>query len=88
MSKAAFLDFVIEIIRRIDGEPGFKVLPRRWVVERTFGWLERSRSDWNRDFEGSGTGLKCDSCVSGIDRRQTWHGIGGGRIRRICATVC
>jgi hypothetical protein len=29
MSKAAFLDFVIEIVRRIDREPGFKVLPRR-----------------------------------------------------------
>jgi transposase len=41
MDKAAFLDFVIEIVRRIDKEPGFKVLPRRWVVERTFGWLVR-----------------------------------------------
>ncbi len=41
MDKAAFLDFVIEVVRRIDDEPGFKVLPRRWVVERTFGWLTR-----------------------------------------------
>jgi len=24
-------------------EPGFKIQPRRWVVERTFGWLNRSR---------------------------------------------
>jgi putative transposase len=39
MDKAAFHDFVIEIVRRIDTDPGFKVLPRRWVVERTFGWL-------------------------------------------------
>jgi hypothetical protein len=37
--KAAFLDFVIEIVRRIDAEPGFKALPRRRVVERTFGWM-------------------------------------------------
>ena len=29
MSKAAFLDFVVEIVRRMDHEPGFKVLPRR-----------------------------------------------------------
>ena len=50
MSKAAFLDFVIEIIRRIEGEPGFKVLPRRWVVERTFGWLMRWRR-LVRDYE-------------------------------------
>ena len=32
MDKAAFKDFVVEIVRRIDNEPGFKVLPRRWVV--------------------------------------------------------
>jgi transposase len=50
MDKAAFLDFVIEIVRRIDGEPGFKVLPRRWVVERTFGWLVRWRR-LVRDYE-------------------------------------
>jgi transposase len=24
-------------------KPGFKVLPRRWVVERTFGWMTRWR---------------------------------------------
>lgn len=39
LDKAAFLDFVIEIVRRIDGEPDFEVLPRGWVVERTFGWM-------------------------------------------------
>lgn len=29
----------IEVVRRIDNEPGFNVLPRRWVVERTFAWM-------------------------------------------------
>jgi transposase len=29
----------IEIIRRSDTAQGFEVLPRRWVVERTFGWM-------------------------------------------------
>ena len=43
MDKAAFLDFTVEIVRRCDSEPGFKVLPRRWVVERTFGWMTRWR---------------------------------------------
>jgi transposase len=43
MDKAAFEDFVIEIVRRIDSEPGFNVLPRRWVVERTFAWMTRWR---------------------------------------------
>jgi transposase len=50
MDKAAFHDFVIEVVRRIDKEPGFKVLPRRWVVERTFGWLTRWRR-LVRDYE-------------------------------------
>ncbi|MNE62207.1 Transposase DDE domain protein [compost metagenome] len=39
MDKAAFLDFVDEVVRRIEGAQGFHVLPRRWVVERTFGWM-------------------------------------------------
>ncbi|WP_225764519.1 IS5 family transposase [Inquilinus sp. Marseille-Q2685] len=48
MDKAAYLDFVIEVVRRIDA--GFKVLPRRWVVERTFGWMTRWRR-LVRDYE-------------------------------------
>ena len=44
MDKAAFLDFVVEIVRCLDDEPGFKVVPRRWGVERTFGWL----TQWGR----------------------------------------
>jgi transposase len=43
MDKAAYKDFAIEAIRRIDGQKGFQVLPRRWVVERTFGWMTRWR---------------------------------------------
>jgi transposase len=50
MDKAAFHDFVIEVVRRIDQEPGFKVPPRRWVVEHTFGWLTRWRR-LVRDYE-------------------------------------
>ena len=33
----------LEIVKRSDSVKGFKVLPRRWVVERTFGWLGRYR---------------------------------------------
>lgn len=50
MDKAAIEDFIIEIVRRIDTEPGFKVLPRRWVVERTFAWMTRWRR-LVRDYE-------------------------------------
>jgi transposase len=33
----------IEIIKRSDDTKGFVVLPRRWVVERTFSWFGRNR---------------------------------------------
>jgi transposase len=50
MDKAAYLDFVLEIIRRRDGVKGFEIQPRRWVVERTFGWMTRWRR-LVRDYE-------------------------------------
>jgi transposase len=36
MSAAAYRNFVIEVMRKLAGQQGFQVLPRRWVVERTF----------------------------------------------------
>ena len=32
-----------EIVRRCDRAKGFVVLPQRWIVERTIGWLNRCR---------------------------------------------
>ena len=60
------LGIEIEVITRADanrgvwqeeGDPppkvekGFKVLPWRWVVERTFGWITRNRR-FSKDYEG------------------------------------
>jgi len=42
----------IEIVQRPAGEKGFQLLPRRWVVERTFAWLGRCRR-LAKDFEAS-----------------------------------
>jgi transposase len=36
-------NWTIEIIKRSDTAKGFEILPRRWVVERTFAWLGRCR---------------------------------------------
>lgn len=43
-------DFQIEIVKRTDDMKGFVVLPRRWIVERTFGWFGRNRR-LSKDFE-------------------------------------
>jgi putative transposase len=43
--------WMLEIVRRSDDIKGFQVLPRRWVVERTFGWLGRYRR-LSKDYEG------------------------------------
>lgn len=42
--------WILEIVKRSDDVKGFKVLPRRWVVERTFGWLGRYRR-MSKDYE-------------------------------------
>jgi len=42
--------WTVAIVKRTAGERGFVVLPRRWVVERTFGWLGRYRG-LSKDYE-------------------------------------
>lgn len=40
----------VEIVKRSDIANGFVVLPKRWIVERTFAWISRCRR-LSRDFE-------------------------------------
>ena len=44
-------DWAVEVVERPEGVKGFRVLPRRWVVERTFAWLGRCRR-LSKDDEG------------------------------------
>lgn len=44
------LNILLEIVEREPDQVGFQVLPRRWVVERTFGWLGRYRR-LSKDYE-------------------------------------
>src|SRR6516162_6158906 len=43
-------DYRLSIVRRPEQSKGFVVLPNRWVVERTFAWLGRSRR-LSKDYE-------------------------------------
>ena len=49
-AQAGPRDCVLEIVRRLEGVSGFHVLPKRWIVERTLGWLVKSRR-LARDYE-------------------------------------
>jgi putative transposase len=40
----------LEWVRRAEGEKGFHLLPKRWIVERTFGWLNKHRR-LSKDYE-------------------------------------
>jgi putative transposase len=42
--------WVLEIVHKLEGQVGFQLLPRRWVVERTFAWLGHSRR-LSKDYE-------------------------------------
>jgi len=44
------LNLILEIVEREPDQVGFQVLPRRWVVLRTFGWLGRYRR-LSKDYE-------------------------------------
>ena len=48
--KALRAKLDVEVVKRSDDVRGFKVLPHRWVVERTFGWLMYQRR-LVRDYE-------------------------------------
>lgn len=46
----AWGQWALEIVKRSDKAKGFEVLPHRWIVERTFGWLGRYRR-LSKDYE-------------------------------------
>lgn len=50
LTYGAGLGLVVEVVTKLADQVGFKVLPRRWVVERTFSWINRCRRTV-RDYE-------------------------------------
>jgi putative transposase len=59
--------WVLEIVRRSEAQKGFQVLPHRWVVERTFGWLGRYRR-LSRDFEHTVSSSEAMTYIASIRR--------------------
>jgi putative transposase len=68
------LDIALEIVERPPDQVGFQVLPRRWVVERTFAWLGRFRR-LSKDYE------KCTMSSEGVVYIASIHTM----LRRIAA---
>lgn len=50
--------WTVEIVKRSDIAKGFKLLPHRWIVERTFGWFENYRI-LAKDYEYSTKSSEC-----------------------------
>jgi putative transposase len=46
------LGWILEIVHKLADQVGFEVLPKRWIVERTFSWLNRQRR-LSKDYERS-----------------------------------
>lgn len=80
----------IEVVKRTDDMSGFVVLPRRWTVERTFGWLDRFRL-LNREYERtiesstSDAGLRCDRELHSPPWRAASTAAGRRPARPVCA---
>jgi putative transposase len=55
----------VQVVKRSDDTRGFKVLPRRWVVERTFGWFMRHRR-LVRDYETTETSAEAWAYIAMI----------------------
>ena len=46
----ATLGVALTLVQKAPGQRGFQVLPKRWIVERTFGWFGRHRR-LSKDYE-------------------------------------
>ncbi len=57
----------LDIVRRPEGTKGFKILPRRWVVERSFGWFGRYRR-LSKDFEHQPRSSEATVYIASIHR--------------------
>jgi transposase len=68
----------LEVVERTPGVRGFAVLPKRWIVERSFGWLSRNRrlsKDYERKVQTSETLIEVAMIRLLIARQGAGHGV-------------
>ncbi len=68
----AELGYSLEVVARPAGSTGFTVLPRRWVVERSFAWLGRFRR-LSKDYEA----------LTATSEAMIWAAFGTTMLRRL-----
>ena len=66
------LGYRLEVVERAPSTRGFRVLPRRWVVERSFAWLGRYRR-FRKDYEA----------LPEMSEGLIWAALGGAMLRRL-----
>lgn len=69
--------WILEIVKRSDQKKKFEVLPKRWIVERTFGWLLRYRR-LNMEYE----------CLEQTSESMIYLGMIRLMLRRIAGRAC
>jgi putative transposase len=68
----AELGYPLEVVMRPPGRKGFAVLPRRWVVERSFAWIGRYRR-LSKDYEA----------LTSTSEAMLWAAFGTTMLRRL-----
>jgi putative transposase len=66
------LGYPLEVVARSPGSKGFAVLPRRWVVERSFAWIGRYRR-LSKDYEA----------LTATSEAMIWAACGTTMLRRL-----
>lgn len=70
------LTWNLEIVRRPPGATGFRLLPKRWVVERSIAWLGRARrlsKDYERRTDSSETMVRLSAIAQMLNRLEPKH---------------
>lgn len=67
---AGTFGWVLQTVLRPVGIKGFVVLPKRWIVERTFAWLARYRRH-SKDYEKTTASSEAFTCIAIINVMST-----------------